>query len=134
MNEPVTSASKAYYRIGEVSSLVGVEPHVLRYWEREFRTIRPVKSPKGQRVYSARDVDKLRRVRELLYTEGFTIAGARKQLRTELVPVEVRTPELSIAPNSSSSSRNSRQELLALREEIEAALGALSGSGSGSEG
>jgi DNA-binding transcriptional MerR regulator len=71
---------KLYFRIGEVSSLVGVEPHVLRYWEREFRVIRPQKSAKGQRVYSRRDVENLQRVRELLYTEGFTIAGARKKL------------------------------------------------------
>src|SRR5512138_1352415 len=72
--------SKLYFRIGEVASLVGVEPHVLRYWEREFRTIRPTKSARGQRVYSRRDVENLLRVRELLYTQGFTIAGARKQL------------------------------------------------------
>jgi DNA-binding transcriptional MerR regulator len=73
--------SKLYYRIGEVAELVGVEPHVLRYWEREFRTIRPTKSPKGQRVYSRRDVENLLRVRQLLYGEGFTIAGAKKQLK-----------------------------------------------------
>jgi DNA-binding transcriptional MerR regulator len=72
---------KLYYRIGEVSDLVGVEPHVLRYWETEFRSIRPQKSRKGQRVYSRRDVDKLLRVKELLYTQGYTIAGARKKLR-----------------------------------------------------
>jgi DNA-binding transcriptional MerR regulator len=58
-----------------------VEPHVLRYWETEFRSIRPQKSRKGQRVYSRRDVDKLLRVKELLYTQGYTIAGARKKLR-----------------------------------------------------
>src|SRR6266850_1408426 len=67
---------KLYFRIGEVASLVGVEPHVLRYWEREFRSIRPTKSAKGQRVYSRRDVENLLRVRDLLYAEGFTIAGA----------------------------------------------------------
>ena len=72
--------SKLFFRIGEVAGLVGVEPHVLRYWEREFRTIRPTKSARGQRVYSRRDVENLLRVRELLYTQGFTIAGARKQL------------------------------------------------------
>src|ERR1700730_12329415 len=72
---------KLYYRIGEVAELVGVEPHVLRYWEREFRTIRPAKSAKGQRVYSRRDVENLMRVRELLYSEGFTIAGAKKKLQ-----------------------------------------------------
>ena len=72
---------KLYFRIGEVASLIGVEPHVLRYWEREFRSIRPTKSAKGQRVYSRRDVENLLRVRDLLYTEGFTIAGAKKQLQ-----------------------------------------------------
>src|SRR5258708_8208263 len=80
---------KLYFRIGEVAELVGVEPHVLRYWEREFRTIRPTKSAKGQRVYSRRDVENLMRVRELLYKEGFTIAGAKKKLlRSEPSSVE----------------------------------------------
>ncbi|RYG65694.1 MerR family transcriptional regulator, partial [bacterium] len=78
---PSTLPAKLYFRIGEVADLVGVEPHVLRYWEREFRTIRPSKSAKGQRVYSRRDVENLFRVRELLYTQGFTIAGARKRLQ-----------------------------------------------------
>ena len=72
---------KLYFRIGEVANLVGVEPHVLRYWEREFRTIRPTKSAKGQRVYSRRDVENLMQVRDLLYDEGFTIAGAKRKLR-----------------------------------------------------
>jgi DNA-binding transcriptional MerR regulator len=72
---------KLYFRIGEVAELVGVEPHVLRYWEREFRSVRPTKSAKGQRVYSRRDVESLMRVRELLYKEGFTIAGAKKKLQ-----------------------------------------------------
>lgn len=72
--------SKLYFRIGEVAGMVGVEPHVLRYWEREFRAIRPTKSSKGQRVYSRRDVENLLRVRALLYEEGFTIAGAKKKL------------------------------------------------------
>jgi DNA-binding transcriptional MerR regulator len=72
---------KLYYRIGEVAGIVGVEPHVLRYWETEFRSIRPQKSRKGQRIYSRRDVDRLLKVKDLLYTHGFTIAGARKKLR-----------------------------------------------------
>ena len=72
---------KLYYRIGEVSEIVGVEPHVLRYWETEFRSIRPQKSRKGQRIYSRKDVEKLISVKDLLYTHGFTIAGARKKLR-----------------------------------------------------
>lgn len=72
---------KLYYRIGEVSEIVGVEPHVLRYWETEFRSIRPQKSRKGQRIYSRRDVERLLTVKDLLYSHGFTIAGARKKLR-----------------------------------------------------
>lgn len=85
---------KLYFRIGEVAGLVGVEPHVLRYWEREFRSIRPTKSAKGQRVYSRRDVENLMRVRELLYAEGFTIAGAKKKLqRSGGEPEERGAPE-----------------------------------------
>ena len=73
--------AKLYYRIGEVASIVGVEPHVLRYWETEFRSIRPQKSAKGQRVYTRRDVETLLKVKELLYAHRFTIAGARRKLR-----------------------------------------------------
>ena len=72
---------KLYFKIGEVSELLGVEPYVLRYWETEFRSIRPQKSRKGQRIYSRRDVDRLLKVKDLLYTHGFTIAGARRRLR-----------------------------------------------------
>src|SRR5262245_37666896 len=81
-----TLPQKLYFRIGEVAGIVGVEPHVLRYWEREFRSIRPTKSARGQRVYSRRDVENLLRVRELLYTQGFTTAGARKQLQRPGAP------------------------------------------------
>src|SRR5258706_16366592 len=96
MREPGRGAlpPKLYFRIGEVASLVGVEPHVLRYWEREFGSIRPKKSAKGQRVYSRRDVENLMRVRELLYAERFTIAGAKKKLqRAGLEPREEGAPE-----------------------------------------
>jgi DNA-binding transcriptional MerR regulator len=77
---PQRDLVKLYYRIGEVSDIVGVQPHVLRYWETEFRSIRPQKSSKGQRVYSRRDVEKLLKVKDLLKNQGFTIAGARKRL------------------------------------------------------
>jgi DNA-binding transcriptional MerR regulator len=74
---------KLFYRIGEVATIVGVQPHVLRYWETEFRTIRPQKSNKGQRIYSRRDVEKLIKVKDLLRNQGFTIAGARKVMRDQ---------------------------------------------------
>ncbi len=70
---------KLYFRIGEVSDLVGVEPHVLRYWEGEFR-MRPHRSSSGQRLYRKRDIARFLKVKKLLHTEGFTIAGARKAL------------------------------------------------------
>src|SRR6187549_2529032 len=80
---------KLYYRIGEVAGIVGVEPHVLRYWEGEFRSIRPQKSAKGQRVYSRRDVENLLKVKELLYGHRYTIAGAKRKLRdTGVEPLE----------------------------------------------
>jgi DNA-binding transcriptional MerR regulator len=118
--------AKLYFRIGEVADLVGVEPHVLRYWEREFRTIRPTKSAKGQRVYSRRDVENLMRVRELLYQEGFTIAGAKKRLLHPAVGSEVRAeppsePHPSAVSNDGRGAR-ARGELLALRLEIEGFL------------
>lgn len=115
-SRPEGIPSKLYFRIGEVADLVGVEPHVLRYWEREFRTIRPTKSAKGQRVYSHRDVENLMRVRELLYREGFTIAGAKKKLlRPEAVdPV---APDVVV-----DGTAKTREHLLAMRGEIEAFL------------
>ena len=70
---------KLYFRIGEVAELVGVEAHVLRYWETEFK-LRPHRSASGQRLYRKQDVAKLLRARQLLHEEGFTIAGARKAL------------------------------------------------------
>jgi DNA-binding transcriptional MerR regulator len=111
---------KLYFRIGEVAGLVGVEPHVLRYWEREFRNIRPTKSSKGQRVYSRRDVENLMRVRELLYGHGFTIAGARKQLREKGVePQDERG-------GATSAIEQMRGELETLKSEVEAFLEELS--------
>jgi DNA-binding transcriptional MerR regulator len=73
-------AEKLYYRIGEACEIVGVEPHVLRYWETEFPSLAPPKNKAGQRTYRPKDIELLLTIRKLLYEEGFTIAGARKQL------------------------------------------------------
>ncbi len=101
--------AKLFYRIGEVAGLVGVEPHVLRYWEREFRAIRPTKSSKGQRVYSRKDVENLLRVRGLLYEEGFTIAGAKKKLARPFSPSDLAEPESSSEPSHSQPSQAARE-------------------------
>lgn len=73
--------NKLYFRIGEVSEIVGVKPYVLRYWETEFSDVRPTKSKSGQRLYKRRDVELLLQVRELLYEERYTIDGAKQRLR-----------------------------------------------------
>jgi len=73
---------KLFFRIGEVSQLVGVEPHVLRYWESEFPGLSPKKSSSGQRMFRRKDVQLLFSIKHLLYDEKFTIEGARKALKT----------------------------------------------------
>jgi DNA-binding transcriptional MerR regulator len=72
---------KSYFRIGEVSRLLGVQPYVIRYWESEFKTVRPIRTRSDQRLYRHRDVEELLTIRKLLYEENFTINGARKQLQ-----------------------------------------------------
>jgi DNA-binding transcriptional MerR regulator len=72
---------KIYFKIGEVSEIIGVEPYVLRYWETEFEVLKPSKAPSKHRLYKKRDVELLLEIKRLLYTEGFTIEGARKKLR-----------------------------------------------------
>jgi DNA-binding transcriptional MerR regulator len=114
-----TLPTKLYFRIGEVANAVGVEAHVLRYWETEFRSIRPQKSSRGQRVYSRRDVETLMRVKELLYGRGFTIAGARKHLRDGGVePREAADPTLRGAARMRTALLDLRKEILALVNEL----------------
>ena len=74
---------KLYFRIGEVSRLCGLPSYVLRFWETEFNQLKPSKSGTGQRMYRKIDVENVLRIKKLLYEEGFTIAGARQQLRSE---------------------------------------------------
>ena len=74
---------KLYFRIGEVSTLCRLPAYVLRFWETEFPQLKPVKSSTGQRMYRRKEVETVLRIKQLLYGEGFTIAGARQQLRVE---------------------------------------------------
>ena len=78
--QSVEIPDKLFFRIGEVSSLVGLKPHVLRYWETEFPSLRPQKSRTNQRLYRRKDIEILLQLKQLLHEEGFTIAGARKAL------------------------------------------------------
>jgi DNA-binding transcriptional MerR regulator len=79
MDRPIPD--KSYFRIGEVSRLLNVQPYVIRYWESEFKTVRPIRTRSDQRLYRRRDVEELLAIRKLLYEENFTIHGARKQLQ-----------------------------------------------------
>jgi DNA-binding transcriptional MerR regulator len=81
--EPVVIPEKIYFKIGEVCELVGVQAHVLRYWETEFPMLSPQKNSSGQRSYRRRDVEIALRIKQLLYNEMFTIAGAKKKLQAE---------------------------------------------------
>ena len=77
---------KLYFKIGEVAELTGVKPHVLRYWEAEIGSIRPTKNRHQQRLYRQRDIELILRLKELLYNQGYTIAGARRVLRRKPLP------------------------------------------------
>ncbi len=81
--EPVVIPEKIYFKIGEVCELLDVQAHVLRYWETEFPMLSPQKNKSGQRSYRRRDVEMALRIKQLLYKEMFTIAGARKKLQSE---------------------------------------------------
>jgi DNA-binding transcriptional MerR regulator len=84
--------AKRYFTIGEVSDLCGVKPHVLRYWEQEFTQLKPVKRRGNRRYYQHHEVLLIRRIRELLYEQGFTISGARNRLGEIDVREEVPAP------------------------------------------
>ena len=81
--------AKRYFTIGEVSELCGVKPHVLRYWEQEFAQLKPVKRRGNRRYYQHHEVLLVRRIRELLYNQGFTISGARSRLDDSIAEVKL---------------------------------------------
>ena len=81
--DAVLIPDKLYFRIGEVATLCRLPAYVLRFWESEFPQLKPIKSSTGQRMYRRRDVESVLRIKQLLYEQGFTISGARQQLRAE---------------------------------------------------
>jgi DNA-binding transcriptional MerR regulator len=104
--------AKRYFTIGEVSELCGVKPHVLRYWEQEFTQLRPVKRRGNRRYYQHHEVLLIRRIRELLYEQGFTISGARNRLDENLSAAAPRAPAAPRATEAQNANLNSvKQEL-----------------------
>ena len=76
--------NKLFFKIGEVCEITDTQPYVLRYWESEFPALAPAKNSSGQRIYRRKDIETVLRIKQLLYDEGFTIAGAKKRLETEM--------------------------------------------------
>jgi DNA-binding transcriptional MerR regulator len=111
--------AKRYFTIGEVSDLCGVKPHVLRYWEQEFTQLKPVKRRGNRRYYQHHEVLLIRRIRELLYEQGFTISGARNRLDDNLTGGEGKAAEVAAGDDDGPPS------LAAVRAEIRRIAGML---------
>jgi DNA-binding transcriptional MerR regulator len=115
--------AKRYFTIGEVSELCGVKPHVLRYWEQEFTQLKPVKRRGNRRYYQHHEVLLIRRIRELLYEQGFTISGARNRLdetmRERASGGNHKTADVQVAPGPA--------DLARIRRELSSVIDYLSG-------
>jgi DNA-binding transcriptional MerR regulator len=115
--------AKRYFTIGEVSELCGVKPHVLRYWEQEFTQLKPVKRRGNRRYYQHHEVLLIRRIRELLYEEGFTISGARNRLDSSTPHEEKAEP----ATRSARAAAGGGVDVGAIKRELRAVLDQLQG-------
>ena len=109
------SRERLYYRIGEVSRITGLKPYVLRYWESEFKVIRPHKEGSLQRLYRRKDLDLILQIKKLLYEDGFTIAGAKKKIR-DLEKLENKQMKMKWAEKGSNG--EAHEFLIAIREEL----------------
>ncbi len=107
----VNIPDKLYYKIGEVTAITGLAGYILRFWESEFKSIRPSRSESGQRLYRKRDIEEILKIKHLLYDRKFTIQGARKHLRSIPLPADTssRPPAME----------EIRSELKAIRDMLE---------------
>jgi len=118
--DSVIIPNKQYFKIGEVSSLTDLETYVLRYWETEFKSIRPVRMGSNQRLYRRKDVETILEIKKLLYEEGFTIAGAKKKI-VQVHKLEKESPVVQEEPPAPPSEplrellKEVRQELTDIR-------------------
>ncbi len=113
---------KLYFKIGEVAQIVGVKPHVLRYWESEFPAVRPAKSQGNQRLYRKSQIEQLVQLKDLLHRQGFTLTGAKKQLqtkKTETTPFDPPQKDPGQAlPLFSKDSETNRDLLVQVRNDL----------------
>jgi DNA-binding transcriptional MerR regulator len=111
---------RLYYSISDVADMIDIKPYVLRFWEKEFPSLKPKKNRAGNRTYQKKDIELLRRIKELLYKEGFTIFGARQKLKDERTTLHKETAEtVAAGPLSAEEARHIRNELGELRREVE---------------
>ena len=116
MNQ-VELPDKLYFKIGEVAKIVGVKPYVLRYWESEFSVVKPGKTPSRHRLYRRRDVEMLLEIKNLLYSEGYTIAGAKKRLKETHREDSGQQPFLPVTEEMYKRALSTiKQEVLSLRQ------------------
>jgi len=108
--------NKLFFKIGEVCEITDTQPYVLRYWESEFPALAPAKNSSGQRIYRRRDIETVLRIKQLLYEEGFTIAGAKKRLEAEMAG-RVETPiPLADGPSVTPQDGSGADRVAALRQ------------------
>jgi len=130
MAEPVKNTqlppipAKRYFTIGEVSELCGVKPHVLRYWEQEFTQLKPVKRRGNRRYYQHHEVLLIRKIRELLYEQGFTISGARNRLddvaaEDKAASTTTEKPNISLVSSNGEATSNGSYDLASVRTQIQ---------------
>jgi|SRR5688572_12946722 DNA-binding transcriptional MerR regulator len=110
--------AKRYFTIGEVSDLCGVKPHVLRYWEQEFTQLKPVKRRGNRRYYQHHEVLLIRRIRELLYEEGFTISGARNRLDNSIAQQPEEREKSEAALRNGRAAAANGVDLSAIKREL----------------
>jgi DNA-binding transcriptional MerR regulator len=120
--------NKLFFKIGEVCEITDTQPYVLRYWESEFPALAPAKNSSGQRIYRRRDIETVLRIKELLYQEGFTIAGAKKRLETEMGG-KGDTPSSQAAATGEPGDDQSRTALRQVRDQLREILTLLDGNG-----
>jgi len=110
--------NKLFFKIGEVCEITDTQPYVLRYWESEFPALAPAKNSSGQRIYRRRDIETVLRIKQLLYDEGFTIAGAKKRLEAEM-SARSDTPALAAeAGSDGAGDAKTRTALKEVREQL----------------
>ena len=123
--------NKLFFKIGEVCEITDTQPYVLRYWESEFPMLAPAKNSSGQRIYRRRDIETVFRIKQLLYEEGFTIAGAKKRIEAEMAG-RGPSPQASVPTPAASPTREDdrlRGALKEIREELRQILTVLGRSG-----